>query len=269
MQIKEVSKRTDLTIKTIRFYEARGLITPPRECRNGRYFRNYREEDVNRLQMVAVLRKCLFSIEQIKTMLEHPELTPDVFTEYRNSLLSQRELLDALAKKAETVEPEGLENPEMLARLLSHEAKPLPLPKMDIKPRFRYLDEFEEQPMHVQMQENLAEDGGHSEATRLVIANRYGSCRHFWDIGLEMLAERPVETVPDQIDRDSRWLRRLKSTFMVLTVILFVIFTLQLLRHPQFRTGPIWGWLGLLAAAGGIRALLEFFTWRRDRKYWV
>ena len=140
MQIKEVSKRTELSIKTIRFYEERGLITPQKEYRNGKYFRNYREEDVERLQMVAVLRKCLFSIEQIKTMLEHPELTADIFTEYRDVLLNQRDLLHLLAEKAESVRPETLKDPETLARKLTITANPLPLPEMDVTPNFGRFD---------------------------------------------------------------------------------------------------------------------------------
>lgn len=269
MQIKEVSKRTDLSIKTIRFYEERGLITPEKEYRNGKYFRNYREEDVAQLNMVAVLRKCLFSIEQIKTMLEHPELTADIFAEYREELLGKSNYLLCLSEKARTVDMAELHDPETLARQMAKTAEPLPLPKMDIRPRFRYLDELEEASPHVEMQIDFSENGRHDEATRLVVGDRYGSWRHFWDIGLEMLAERPIETVPDHIDRDSRWMRRLKSIFMALTVVLFILFTLQLLRHPVYRTGPVWIWLGLLLVAGGIRGVLELVTWCKGRKYWV
>ena len=68
MKIKEVSQRTGLTIKTIRFYEQRGLIAPKQQRSNGRSYRDYQDSDVEQLQMVAVLRKCLFSIEQILTM---------------------------------------------------------------------------------------------------------------------------------------------------------------------------------------------------------
>ncbi len=140
MQIKEVSNQTGLTIKTIRFYEERGLISPQTERRNGKNFRCYQESDVQQLQMVATLRKCLFSIEQIKTMLEHPELTPDIFTEYRHALLEQRDLLCLLAEKAETVQPEQLKDPETLARRLTMTARPLPLPTMDVKPNFGRFD---------------------------------------------------------------------------------------------------------------------------------
>lgn len=140
MQIKEVSQKTGLTIKTIRFYEERGLIHPKQERRNGRTYRDYQAADVAQLEMVAVLRKCLFSLDQIQTMQEHPELTPDIFTEYRDSLLSQRDLLERLAEKAETVDPDTLTDPETLARRLTTTARPLPLPTLDIEPNFGRFD---------------------------------------------------------------------------------------------------------------------------------
>lgn len=141
MQIKEVSIKTGLSIKTIRFYEERGLIHPKLTEKNGKKFRDYSDTDIADLNMVAVLRKCLFSIDQIKTMVEHPELTPDVFTEYRIAMLTQRELLNLLADKAQALDPDSLEGPEVLARRLSITAEPLPLPTLDMEPHFGKLDE--------------------------------------------------------------------------------------------------------------------------------
>lgn len=140
MQIKEVSSLTGLSIKTIRFYQERGLISPKTEYRNGKNYRDYQQEDIETLNMIAVFRKCLFSLEQIKTMLEHPELTPDVFTEYRIGILTQKELLSLLAEKAETLDPESLSSPEVLARRLTTTANPLPLPKLDTDPHFGKFD---------------------------------------------------------------------------------------------------------------------------------
>ncbi len=140
MQIKAVSKETGLTIKTIRFYVERGLVTPKEEWKNGKTYREYRPEDVERLNMIAVLRKCLFSIDQIKTMIDYPELTPDVFTQYRAAIGTQRDLLKILAEKAETLDPETLDGPEVLARRLSFTAAPLPLPATDMDPHFGKMD---------------------------------------------------------------------------------------------------------------------------------
>ncbi len=141
MKIKEVSEKTGLTVKTIRFYEQRGLIAPKQERSNGRSYRDYQDSDVERLQMVAVLRKCLFSIEQILTMEQHPELTPDIFTDYRQTLLEQRDLLQRLAQKAETLDPETLNGPETLARRMTATARPLPLPNLDREPNFGQFDQ--------------------------------------------------------------------------------------------------------------------------------
>lgn len=141
MKIKEVSQRTGLTIKTIRFYEQRGLIAPKQQRSNGRSYRDYQDSDVEQLQMVAVLRKCLFSIEQILTMEQHPELTPEIFTQYRQALLEQRELLEVLAQRAEALEPETLHDPETLARRMTATAKPLPLPNLDREPNFGQFDQ--------------------------------------------------------------------------------------------------------------------------------
>lgn len=140
MQIKEVSKKTGLSIKTIRFYTERDLVDPKKEERNGRTYKDFSQRDLDRLQMIAVLRKCLFSIEQIKTMIDHPELTPDVFMEYRDELLTQAERLTLLAEKAVTMDPDSLNSPEVLARKLSHTASPLPLPTWDSAPHFGKLD---------------------------------------------------------------------------------------------------------------------------------
>ena len=140
MQIKEVSTLTGLSIKTIRFYEERGLINPKTEFRNGRNYRSYGESEIEILNMVAVFRKCLFSLDQIKTMLDHPELTPDIFTEYRIGLLTQKELLLMLAEKIESLDPESLSSPEILARRLTTTANPLPLPTLDTDPHFGRFD---------------------------------------------------------------------------------------------------------------------------------
>ncbi len=50
MFIGEVSKKTQLSIKAIRFYEQRGLIPPAK--RQGAY-RTYNEEDVELLKLIA------------------------------------------------------------------------------------------------------------------------------------------------------------------------------------------------------------------------
>lgn len=57
MKIKEVSEKTGLTKKTIRYYEAEGLLNPEKQWQNGREYRNYSEQDIFQLEKIAALRR--------------------------------------------------------------------------------------------------------------------------------------------------------------------------------------------------------------------
>lgn len=64
MRIKEVEERTGLTAKAIRLYESKGLLNVARDNEND--YRDYTEEDVERLKMIAFLREMDISIQGIK-----------------------------------------------------------------------------------------------------------------------------------------------------------------------------------------------------------
>ncbi len=68
MTIKDVEKLTGLTAKSIRYYEAKGLLTVERNEEND--YRSYSEAEVNRLKKIKVLRYVDFSVEEIKSMLD-------------------------------------------------------------------------------------------------------------------------------------------------------------------------------------------------------
>lgn len=68
MQIKELSRRTSLSSKTIRYYEDIGLLPPPRRLPNG--YRDYREADVDRVKFVAASRGLDFSLDDIGEILD-------------------------------------------------------------------------------------------------------------------------------------------------------------------------------------------------------
>ena len=76
MRISEVCKRTGLTERTIRYYEEEGLISPEKEERGGRIYRNYSEQEVSELETISSLRKLLFSVEEIKPWCKDPASIP-------------------------------------------------------------------------------------------------------------------------------------------------------------------------------------------------
>ncbi|MCT4577636.1 Cu(I)-responsive transcriptional regulator [Donghicola sp.] len=66
MNIKDVSDRTGLPAKTIRYYEDIGLITPARG-ENG--YRKFSENDLHKLAFVGRARHLGFSIEDCRNLL--------------------------------------------------------------------------------------------------------------------------------------------------------------------------------------------------------
>lgn len=66
MNIGDVSRRSGLPPKTIRYYEEIGLITPPRAT-NG--YRAFRENDLHKLAFLGRARALGFSIEDCRVLL--------------------------------------------------------------------------------------------------------------------------------------------------------------------------------------------------------
>ncbi len=142
MKLNEVKRRTGLKHSTIRVYEDRGLVTPDTAERNGRLYREYSEEDVARLEVVSGLRKALFSIEQIKLMLEDPELIPALLVSHRKKVDALAEELEQLKASLDAIDTPPKSAAELNARLSETAVRQMPLPQADVHPRFRYLDEL-------------------------------------------------------------------------------------------------------------------------------
>lgn len=68
MEIRELSKLTNVSSKTIRYYEEIELLPPPNRKPNG--YREYSETDVERLNLVAGTRRLDFSLAEIKEILD-------------------------------------------------------------------------------------------------------------------------------------------------------------------------------------------------------
>lgn len=71
MQISEVMKRTELTRKAIYFYEEKGLLLPDKiPMGQVREYREYSDEDVTRLHLIARLRELDLSLPDIEKILD-------------------------------------------------------------------------------------------------------------------------------------------------------------------------------------------------------
>lgn len=68
MEIRDITRLTGVPAKTVRFYEEINLLPPPPRKQNG--YREYSEPDVDRLKLVAGLRRLDFSLDDIKEILD-------------------------------------------------------------------------------------------------------------------------------------------------------------------------------------------------------
>lgn len=67
MQIGEVAERTGLSLRTIRYYEEVGLVTPSARSQGG--FRLYAESDVARLTLAKQMKPLGFQLDEMRELL--------------------------------------------------------------------------------------------------------------------------------------------------------------------------------------------------------
>ena len=90
MTIKELETKLEIPRATIRFYEKEGLIDPKR-AENG--YRDYSEEDLERIKKIMVLRKVGIPVSDISDVLDGAKDLSEVLTENLENLQHQMEEL--------------------------------------------------------------------------------------------------------------------------------------------------------------------------------
>lgn len=67
MNISDVAKKTGLTSKAIRFYEEKGLVTPPLRTENG--YRSYDAKHLEELTLLRQARQVGFTLDECREMV--------------------------------------------------------------------------------------------------------------------------------------------------------------------------------------------------------
>lgn len=67
-QIGEVAETVDLSLRTVRYYEEMGLITPEQRTDGG--FRLYTEENIDRLLLIKQMKPLGFSVQEMCGLLD-------------------------------------------------------------------------------------------------------------------------------------------------------------------------------------------------------
>ncbi|WP_297210782.1 MerR family transcriptional regulator [uncultured Flavonifractor sp.] len=128
MKMKQVCEATGLTERAVRFYVQEQLVIPQAQRRGGRIWLDFSEQDVARLQAIAVLRKAGFTLEEIRSMeADFQRNAPDAAFALRRRL---REAIDSYERlsRTDTAHAHGLED---YAALLEQEVRDTPLPTGD------------------------------------------------------------------------------------------------------------------------------------------
>lgn len=152
MRIKEVSKITGLTEKTIRFYEEKQLIHPEKTEINGRIFRNYTELDIDQLNLVAGLRKLDFSISDIIIMQNEPERIPEILKCYQEKTEADLDFKSRVMERLKQIEYSSVSSTRELGEYLKEIAEDRPLPAADVELQFYKIDGLTREEMDREVQ---------------------------------------------------------------------------------------------------------------------
>ncbi|MGV3346461.1 Cu(I)-responsive transcriptional regulator [Enterobacteriaceae bacterium LUAb1] len=68
MNISDVARKTGLTSKAIRFYEEKGLVTPPLRSENG--YRKYNSKHIEELTLLSQARQVGFNLAECREMIQ-------------------------------------------------------------------------------------------------------------------------------------------------------------------------------------------------------
>ena len=95
----ELAKLCDVTVRTVQYYDTRGILIPSELSEGGR--RLYSEDDLKRLKVICFLRELDIPIDAISQILkeEHPEKVIELLIEQQESVLS-----DEISEKKEKLE---------------------------------------------------------------------------------------------------------------------------------------------------------------------
>ena len=106
--VKEVSKQTGVTVRTLHHYDAIGLLSPTEITESG--YRLYDDSALARLHSILMLRELQFSLKDIKSILDNPNYDPIAAIDEQIKLLElQKQHIDELIQLAYKIQKEGIQ----------------------------------------------------------------------------------------------------------------------------------------------------------------
>ena len=112
--VKEVSRITGVSVRTLHHYDAIGLLKPTAVTEAG--YRLYDDAALERLQQILLFREMEFSLKEIQTILQSPDFDRDRALEQQIALLTlKKEHLDNLITFARGLKQVGGKNMDFTA----------------------------------------------------------------------------------------------------------------------------------------------------------
>ena len=95
--VKQLSELTGLTPRTLRYYDAIGLLRPARDGAND--YRRYGPAEVERLRQILIYRELGLPLEEIHALLDAPEADRSgALRGHLDRLLDRRRQVEALIR---------------------------------------------------------------------------------------------------------------------------------------------------------------------------
>lgn len=99
MKIGELSKRCNVSIRMLRYYEAQGLLKPHRTASGFRDYGPVDEQTVERIKLLGAAGMTLATIKQFAPCLRGDGISFEPCEELRTTLRDQIDLIDQKAEK--------------------------------------------------------------------------------------------------------------------------------------------------------------------------
>ena len=137
--VKEVSRLTGVSVRTLHHYDAIGLLKPAQVTEAG--YRLYDDRSLGRLQTILLFRELEFPLKEIKRMLDAADFDPMAALDDQIHLLQlKKEHLDRLIDHACKIKETGVMNMEFKA----YDTKKLDTYAQEAKQRWGHTDAWRE-----------------------------------------------------------------------------------------------------------------------------
>ena len=142
MKLKELSEKSGISERTIRYYISDGVFVPEKYTENysGRKNYDYTENDLIKLEQIALLRKYDFSIKEIKSLFDNELDIQKVLSEHiEDSKKASEAYCENIIKMEQTLNKKPKNALELCNALSTPVVEETPLPAIDEQSAYKVM----------------------------------------------------------------------------------------------------------------------------------